>query len=236
MAEQVLLRTGECSANRRSTERIAGVPTDLRLVLASASSGRLTVLRRAGLDPEVIVSGVDEDDVSAAPSALSLILAQRKAAAVADLLTGPPALVVGCDSVLELDGHALGKPATPAEAVERWQAMSGRSGLLHTGHCVIDTRSGAQVAQVATTLVRFGSPDPQELAAYVATDEPLQMAGAFSIDGLAGPFVDGIDGDHGNVIGLSLPLLRRLFAELGVRITDLWRPDLSGIAERRGAG
>jgi septum formation protein len=210
------------------------VPTDLRLVLASASSGRLAVLRRAGFDPDVIVSGVDEDDVSEAPAALSLVLACRKAVAVAAVLTGPPALVLGCDSVLELDGRALGKPATPAEAADRWRSMAGRSGLLHTGHCLIDTRTGAQVAKVATTVVRFGSPDPVELAAYVATGEPLQMAGAFSIDGLAGPFVDGIDGDHGNVIGLSLPLLRRLLADLGVRITDLWRPDLGGIAARRG--
>ena len=209
------------------------MPTDLRLVLASASSGRLAVLRRAGLDPEVIVSGVDEDDVVAGPAALSLILAERKAEAVATALTGPAALVIGCDSVLELDGQALGKPATAAEATERWRSMSGRSGLLHTGHCVINTGDGARVSAVGTTIVRFGSPDVQELAAYVATDEPLQMAGAFSIDGLAGPFVDGIDGDHGNVIGLSLPLLRKLLADLGIRITDLWRPAPAGIAERR---
>jgi septum formation protein len=211
-----------------------GVPTDLRLVLASASSGRLAVLRQAGLDPEVVVSGVPEDDVFAAPAALSLILAERKAAAVAGALDGSGALVIGCDSVLEFDGAALGKPSSAADAVDRWHAMSGRSGLLHTGHCVVDTRRGAQVSAVGTTVVRFGSPDPVELAAYVATDEPLQMAGAFSIDGLAGPFVDGIDGDHGNVIGLSLPLLRRLLADLGYRITDLWRPDLGGIAARRG--
>jgi septum formation protein len=210
------------------------VSNPLRLVLASASSGRLTVLRRAGLDPEVVVSGVDEDDVVAAPAQLSLILAERKAAAVAAALIGPDALVVGCDSVLELDGEALGKPASAAEAVERWQAMAGRSGLLHTGHCVIDTRADARVSAIGTTVVRFGRPDPVELAAYVASDEPLQMAGAFSIDGLAGPFIDGIDGDHGNVIGLSLPLLRRLLADLGVRITDLWRPDPAGLAERRG--
>jgi septum formation protein len=217
-----------------------GVPTPLhlRLVLASASSGRLAVLRQAGLDPEVVVSGVAEDDVVAAPAALSLILAERKAAAVAGGLDGGAALVIGCDSVLELDGRALGKPASPAEAVDRWHAMSGRTGLLHTGHCVIDTGRGAQVSAVGTTVVRFGTPDPVELAAYVATGEPLGLAGAFSIDGLAGPFIEGIDGDHGNVIGLSLPLLRKLLADLGYRITDLWRPDLGGIARRtpRAAG
>jgi septum formation protein len=206
---------------------------DRRLVLASASSGRLAVLRAAGLEPEVVVSGVDEDDVVAPPAALCLELAQRKAAAVAGSLTGAPALVIGCDSVLELDGQALGKPASPAEATARWHAMAGRTGLLHTGHCLVDTGTGAQVSAVGTTVVRFGRPDEVELAAYVGTGEPLRVAGAFSIDGLAGPFVEGIDGDHGNVIGLSLPLLRRLLAELGVRITDLWRPDLRGLDERR---
>ena len=199
-----------------------------RLVLASASSGRLAVLRAAGLDPEVVVSGVDEDDVVAPPAALSLELAQRKAVAVAGSLSGGRALVVGCDSVLELDGLGLGKPATPAEALERWQAMAGHTGVLHTGHCVVDTASGAQVSRVGSTVVHFGEPDETELAAYVASGEPLRLAGAFSIDGLAGPVVEGIEGDHGNVIGLSLPLLRRLLADLGVRITDLWRPELRG--------
>jgi septum formation protein len=198
----------------------------LRLVLASASVGRLAVLRAAGFDPEVIVSGVDEDEVVAPPEQLALVLAQRKAAAVAGQLTDQPALVVGCDSVLDLDGEALGKPASATEALERWRAMAGRSGVLHTGHCVIDARSAARTSAVASTVVHFGRPDAAELAAYVATGEPLRLAGAFSIDGLAGPFVEGIEGDHGTVIGLSLPLLRRLLAELGVRITDLWRADL----------
>jgi septum formation protein len=193
-----------------------------RLVLASASSGRLAVLRGAGFDPEVIVSGVDEDGVTGPPAQLCLDLARLKAAAVADGLPGDPALVIGCDSVLELDGEALGKPATADEALARWRAMAGRSGLLHTGHCVISTADAKQVSEVATTLVRFGWPDDLELAAYVATGEPLMLAGAFSIDGLAGPFVEGIEGDHGNVIGLSLPLLRKLLTQLGVRITDLW--------------
>jgi septum formation protein len=180
------------------------------------------VLRGAGLDPEVIVSGVDEDQVTGPPRELSLALARLKAAAVAGGLTGDPALVIGCDSVLELDGEALGKPATAQQALARWRSMAGRSGLLHTGHCVISTADESQVSAVGTTVVRFGTPDDVELAAYVATGEPLKLAGAFSIDGLAGPFIEGIDGDHGNVIGLSLPLLRRLLAELGVRITDLW--------------
>jgi septum formation protein len=172
--------------------------------------------------------------VTGSPSAIAHTLAVRKATAVAERLHGQePALVVGCDSVLELDGLALGKPADADEAVQRWQAMAGRDGLLHTGHCVIDTADGASRSAVGMTVVRFGRPDEEELAAYVATGEPLGLAGSFSIDGLAGPFVDGIDGDHGNVIGLSLPLLRRLLAELGVRITDLWRDDLRGLDARR---
>ena len=181
------------------------------------------MLRGAGFDPEVIVSGVDEDGVTGAPVQLCLELARLKAAAVAGGLVGAPALVLGCDSVLELDGQALGKPATAAEATARWHAMAGRTGLLHTGHCIISTADEAQVSAAGTTLVRFGTPDADELAAYVATGEPLLLAGAFSIDGLAGPFVDSIDGDHSNVIGLSLPLFRRLLAELGVRVTDLWK-------------
>ncbi|MFF7196684.1 Maf family protein [Streptomyces sp. NPDC008079] len=194
------------------------------LVLASASPARLGLLKQAGLDPRVIVSGVDEDAITAATAAeLARVLAEAKANAVAGsgALDGGE-LVIGCDSVLELDGQALGKPADAAEAVARWQAMRGRSGVLRTGHCVIDTASGKQVAETASTTVRFGTPDDDEVAAYVASGEPLYVAGAFTLDGRSAPFVEGIEGDAGNVIGLSLPLLRRLLAELGVRITDLW--------------
>ncbi|QMU75269.1 septum formation inhibitor Maf [Streptacidiphilus sp. PB12-B1b] len=197
------------------------------LVLASASPARLGLLRQAGLDPRVIVSGVDESALTApTPAELALRLAEAKAAAVAATLDGPQgpeaALVIGCDSVLELDGQALGKPADEAEALRRWQAMRGRSGVLQTGHCVIDTRSGRRVSATASTTVRFGTPSDAEVAAYIATGEPLHVAGAFTLDGRSAPFVDGIDGDPGNVIGLSLPLLRSLLAELGVGITDLW--------------
>ncbi len=193
------------------------------LVLASQSPARLGLLRQAGLAPEVLVSGVDEDSVTAAtPAELALVLAEAKAGAVAGRPEAADALVVGCDSVLELDGRALGKPVDAEDATARWKAMRGRSAVLQTGHCVIDTASGRRASATAGTVVRFGEPSDAEIAAYVATGEPLHVAGAFTLDGRSSAFIDGIDGDHGNVVGLSLPLLRRLLAELGVRITDLW--------------
>ncbi|MFI6926377.1 Maf family protein [Nonomuraea spiralis] len=192
------------------------------IVLASASPTRLTVLRNAGLDPKVIVSGVDEDAFTAhSPAALSLVLAKAKAEAVASGLA--EGLVIGCDSILELDGRPYGKPGTAEEAVERWRIMRGRTGRLVTGHCVIDVPAGRQAAQVATTVVRFGQPSDEEIASYVATGEPLGLAGGFSIEGRGGWFVEGIEGDHGNVLGVSLPLLRELFDELGYAVTSFWR-------------
>jgi septum formation protein len=192
-----------------------------RIVLASASPARIGVLRAAGLEPEVIVSGVDETAFSAAtPAELAGQLARVKAAAVAAGL--PDGLVIGCDSLLDLDGRALGKPASGAEAAARWQEMSGRTGTLVTGHCVINAANGQQAAAVAATTVRFGTPSEREIAAYVASGEPLAVAGAFTLDGRGGWFVDGIDGDHGNVLGISLPMLRRLLADLGFGVTELW--------------
>ncbi|MEU1824782.1 MULTISPECIES: Maf family protein [Streptomyces] len=194
-----------------------------RLVLASQSPARLGLLRQAGLAPEVIVSGVDEDTLDApTPAELALVLAEAKAAAVAEREAAAGALVIGCDSVLELDGQALGKPADAEEATARWKSMRGRAGVLRTGHCVVDTATGRRASATASTTVRFGEPSDAEIAAYVASGEPLHVAGAFTLDGRSAPFVEGIDGDPGNVIGLSLPLLRRLLAELGVGITDLW--------------
>jgi septum formation protein len=196
------------------------------LVLASGSPARLRLLRDAGFDPEVIVSGVAEtNDDGLATADLAAALAERKAAAVAAVR--PDALVLGCDSMLDLDGDALGKPATPQDAIAVWQRLAASEGTLYTGHCLIDGRASRRASGVAATAIRFGKPTDAEIAAYVATGEPLSLAGAFSIDGRAAAFVDGIDGDPGNVIGVSLPLLRRLLAELGVSITDLWRAPAS---------
>ncbi len=192
------------------------------LVLASGSTGRLKVLRSAGYDPEVVVSGVDETcDDAPDTAALVGILAERKAAAVASVR--PQALVLGCDSMLDLDGEALGKPASAEQATTLWQRLSGREGTLYTGHCLIDGATARTTQAVAATVVRFGTPTPREIAAYVRSGEPLVVAGGFAIDGLGGSFVESIDGDPSNVIGLSLPLLRRLLAGLGIAVTDLWR-------------
>ncbi|MBV9097137.1 MAG: septum formation inhibitor Maf [Frankiaceae bacterium] len=198
--------------------------TPRSLVLASASPARLRLLREAGFDPVVRVSGVDEAAVREDdPWVLVRELATRKAAAVAESYGDKDALVVGCDSMLVLDGDVLGKPADAAEATERWRRMRGRTGVLLTGHCVTDVGSGRVATEVADTVVRFGNPNDDEIAAYVATGEPLHVAGAFTIDGRSSVFIDGVDGDPSNVVGLSLPLLRRLLAELGVAVTSLWR-------------
>lgn len=196
-----------------------------RLVLGSASPARLATLRSAGLGPEVVVSGVDESVVDAAdPAHLALELARLKAEAVARSLdpAGGPAWVIGCDSVLEIDGAVHGKPADAQEAHERWRRMRGSSGVLHTGHCLLDTADGREVARSADTVVHFAEPSDEELEAYIATGEPLKVAGAFTIDGLGGAFVRDIEGDPHTVVGIGLPLLREMFVDLGVRWTDLW--------------
>lgn len=204
-----------------------------RVVLGSASSGRLQVLRRAGIHPSVVVSDVDEDAVIAAhaeapPDEIVGALAAAKAAAVTRVL--PPdvaadCVVIGCDSMLFIDGQLRGKPASVEAARDQWQAMAGRSGQLHTGHCLIRLRSGdvtARVCESAVTTVRFGTPSAADLTAYVDSGEPLRVAGGFTLDGLGGWFIDGVDGDPSSVIGISLPLTRSLLGRMGLSIAALW--------------
>ena len=196
-----------------------------RVVLASASPARRRVLEAAGLPVEVQVSGFDESTVTErCPGELARALARAKADIVAARIDD--GLVIGCDSLLERDGCAYGKPADTAEALTRWRAMAGTDGILHTGHCVVDVRSGrpqGRVVELSSTTVHFGRPTDAELAAYVASGEPMDVAGAFTLDGRGGWFVEGIDGDHGTVLGISLPLLRRMFGTLGVSPVDLWQ-------------
>lgn len=208
-----------------------------RLLLASASPARRATLRAAGIDPLVAVSSVDEDAVLAAarerfgaldPADAVLLLAQAKVEDVArtlpeELADADDLVLLGCDSMLELDGQIYGKPADAAQAVARWRTMRGRSGVLHTGHWLMDERDvPAMLGATSSTVVTFADLSDEEIDAYVATGEPLAVAGAFTIDGLGGPFVEKIEGDHHGVVGLSLPLLRELLGELGISIPSLW--------------
>lgn len=204
----------------------------MQLILASASPARRSTLKAAGVIPEVIVSGVDEAAALAraresygelAPADIALLLARAKAE---DVARGneEDALVLGCDSVLELDGEVFGKPADAATATQRWQRMRGKSGTLHTGHWLIDDRdegTGATFGVTGSTKVTFAELTDEEIAAYVATGEPLYVAGAFTVDGLGGPYVTSIEGDYHNVVGLSLPLLRDMLAEIDIAWHDL---------------
>ncbi|WP_104108853.1 nucleoside triphosphate pyrophosphatase [Arthrobacter sp. N199823] len=201
------------------------------LILASASPSRAKLLTDAGITHTVKVSDADEDALTAAagpitPSETALLLARAKAESVAEVTPG--SLVIGCDSVFELDGTPYGKPWEPEVARERWQLMRGRTGVLHTGHWLISTPSLSDVGspvgygEVTSAAVTFEEVTDAEIDAYVATGEPLQVAGAFTIDGLAGAFITGVEGDPHTVVGLSISTLRRLLGKHGVAITDLW--------------
>ena len=218
---------------------LAPAPQRPHLILGSASPARATLLGNAGITPTIWHSRVDEDaliadagDRATDPITVTQLLATAKARDVADQvrsgavpgIPAGPVLVIGADSMLAFGGRVLGKARTAQEIRERWAAMSRRSGVLFTGHTVIELTTDRQVERTVATTVRFGHPDPVELEAYIASGEPFEVAGSCTIDGLGGPFIDGIDGDHTNVIGLSLPALRSLLAELGFRWTDLWSP------------
>ena len=208
-----------------------------RLVLASTSPARLALLRAGGIEPTTLSPGVDEDALTARSIELGLIdttahmvqiLAKAKAEAVLDHPDAAGAIIIGCDSSLDFDGQALGKPHDPEVAIARWKSMRGRAGTLFSGHWVIDNRNPAAgklspaVGRVSSTIVHFADITDAEIEAYVATEEPLKVAGAFTIDGLGGAFLRSIEGDAHTVIGLSLPVLRELVISLGVEYPSLW--------------
>lgn len=193
-----------------------------RLILASASPARARLLELAGLPFDVVVSGVPED-AEGTPDEVVAELARRKASAVAANFPDHDALVLGCDSMFVFDGAVYGKPASADDAAARWRAMRGNVGILLTGHCIVDAATGATAEEVDATTVRFGDVSDAEIDAYVASGEPLRVAGAFTLDGLGSAFVEAVDGNPGTVIGVSLPVVRRLLAKLDVGITDLWR-------------
>lgn len=193
-----------------------------QLILASASPARKRLLQNAGFSPGVCASNFDESQVQRSdPVELVQTLALCKAQTIAPRF--PDALVLGCDSVLAINGEIYGKPADPAQAIARWQIMSGRMGLLYTGHALIDVRNNTKVVNCQVTEVHFAQISDRAIATYVATGEPLNCAGGFAIEGKGGLFVEKLVGCHTNVIGLSLPLLRKMLEELGYEATDAWQ-------------
>ena len=190
-------------------------------VLASASPARRRLLQTAGIEPVVKVSDFDESQVKINdPGELVQVLALRKAETVAEQFT--EALILGCDSVLAVDSEIYGKPASPEQAIARWQTMRGKTGRLYTGHVLIDQPHNKTLVKCGITEVEFANVSDREVTAYVATGEPLKCAGCFALEGKGGLFVEKLVGCHSNVIGLSLPLLRNMLIELGYTVTDFW--------------
>lgn len=193
------------------------------IVLASASPSRHRLLTSAGITPNVVVSGVDEEDSAysqLSPRELVIALAIVKAHTVKEKIDYP-AIIIGCDSTFEFEGESMGKPITAENAIARAKKLSGKSGVLHTGHCFIDTDRGIEISDVVSTHVHFTKMSDEEIEGYVATGEPLNVAGGFTLDGLSAPLIAGIEGDPSNVIGLSLPLLRNAMNSLGYRWFEL---------------
>jgi septum formation protein len=188
-----------------------------RIVLASQSKSRRTLLEDAGLKPAIIVSNVDEETDffnSMSPEDMVIALAISKAHTVREMIDYP-AIIIGCDSTFDVDGVSFGKPGTPEIAVERAKKISGRTGLLHTGHCIIDTERGIEIADRVTTKVTFTDMTDEEIHDYVASEEPLHVAGGFTLDGFGSPFIPVIEGDYTNVVGISMPFLRSAMKQLG---------------------
>jgi septum formation protein len=188
-----------------------------RIVLASQSTSRRRLLTDAGLKPTIIVSNVDEETDffnAMAPVDMVIALAISKAHTVREMIDYP-AIIIGCDSTFDVDGVSFGKPGTPEVAVERAKKISGRTGLLHTGHCIIDTERGIEIADRVTTKVTFTDMTDEEIADYVASEEPLHVAGGFTLDGFGSPFIPVIEGDYTNVVGISMPFLRNAMKQLG---------------------
>ena len=188
-----------------------------RIVLASQSTSRRRLLEDAGLKPTIIVSNVDEETDffnAMTPEDMVIALAISKAHTVREMINYP-AIIIGCDSTFDVDGVSFGKPGTPDVAIERAKKISGRTGLLHTGHCIIDTERGIEIADRVTTKVTFADMTDEEIADYVASEEPLHVAGGFTLDGYGSPFIPVIEGDYTNVVGISMPFLRNAMKQLG---------------------
>ncbi|CAN2215141.1 Maf Nucleotide-binding protein implicated in inhibition of septum formation [Candidatus Nanopelagicaceae bacterium] len=188
-----------------------------RIVLASQSTSRRRLLTDAGLKPTIIVSNVDEETDffnAMSPEDMVIALAISKAHTVREMIDYP-AIIIGCDSTFDVDGVSFGKPGTPDVAIERAKKISGRTGLLHTGHCIIDTERGIEIADRVTTKVTFTDMTDEEIADYVASEEPLHVAGGFTLDGFGSPFIPIIEGDYTNVVGISMPFLRNAMKQLG---------------------